>query len=180
MDRHLRDELLSMEDADSVAFEELRNACQRSAELQARVTARSTPGSSSPAWPVEWTDRPPPEILRLQTIVERNTRRLKQIIGAAGWPGRKLVGDDGATAAWRVAHHTADIEFQRECLALLSRAVDEGDADPLLLEWLTDRVLLREGQPERYRTHTGSRGRAPAPQASRGVGGGPEVSDDRE
>ena len=41
-------------------------------------------------------------------------------------------------------------DFQRHCLALLTQAVDAGEADAGHLAYLTDRVLRAEGQPQRY------------------------------
>lgn len=159
----LRDELLQMAAADLKVFADLEVAASASSELRTRIDARSQAGSSSPAWPVEWTDEPPLEIVRLQTVVDRNTQRMKEIVSEVGWPGHSLVGAEGAAAAWLVIHHTVDLDLQRTCLELLSEAVERGDADRVHLEWLTDRVLLREGRPETYGTHAGARGQPPAP-----------------
>lgn len=163
----LRDELLEMAAADLAAFEDMENEVSASPELRTRADARSGPHSSSPAWPVEWTDDPPPSIKRLQTMVERNTGRMKEIIRDAGWPGLSTVGDEGAAAAWLLIHHTADLDLQRACITHLSTAVDHGEADVRHLEWLTDRVLLREGKPERYGTHSGRQGAPPGPHLPR-------------
>jgi hypothetical protein len=58
-----------------------------------------------------------------------NTDRLRAIIAEQGWPGRALVGDEGAEAAWLIAQHAdRQLDFQREALALLERAVHDGDA----------------------------------------------------
>ena len=46
----------------------------------------------------------------------------------------------------------AEPEFQRRCLALLTEAVADGEADPGNLAYLTDRVLCAEGEPQRYGT----------------------------
>ena len=54
---------------------------------------------------------------------------LKDVIAEHGWPGASLVGTDGAHAAWLLAHHAdADPAFQRQCLDLLTAAVEAGEA----------------------------------------------------
>ena len=78
---------------------------------------------------------------------------LKQVIAEHGWPGRSLVGEDGAHAVWLLVQH-ADAEpgFQRRCLDLLTTAAGVGEASPVEMAYLTDRVLLAEGQPQEYGT----------------------------
>jgi len=78
---------------------------------------------------------------------------LRQVITDAGWPGRSLVGPDGAHAAWLLAQHAdSDPVFQRRCLDLLTAAVRRGEATVVEQAYLTDRVLLHEGKPQEYGT----------------------------
>jgi len=78
---------------------------------------------------------------------------LKRVVTECGWPGKSMVGTDGAHAAWLLAQHAdADPAFQRECLNLLTAAVEAGEATTRELAYLTDRVLLKEGQPQVYGT----------------------------
>ncbi len=82
-----------------------------------------------------------------------NTGWLRTVVRERGWPGRSMVGDDAARAAWLLAQHAdQDPEFQRECLGLLERGVKLGEAEAADLAYLTDRVLLAEGRPQRYGT----------------------------
>jgi Family of unknown function (DUF6624) len=82
-----------------------------------------------------------------------NTDRLRAIIAEHGWPGRVLVGDEGAEAAWLIAQHAdSQLDFQREALALLERAVHDGDAPASHLAYLTDRVRMNEGRPQLFGT----------------------------
>jgi hypothetical protein len=70
-----------------------------------------------------------------------------------GWPGRSLVGEDGAEAAWLIALHADhDVGFQRTCARKLEQAVERGEAPARHLAYLTDRLLVHEGQNQRYGT----------------------------
>lgn len=98
-------------------------------------------------------------------VTKRHTARLRAIIEEHGWPGRSLVGEDGSMAAWVIAQHLDhDVPLQRRCLALLEVAVAKNEADAESLAFLTDRVLVNEGQPQRYGTQ-GSGAVTPADRA---------------
>ena len=78
---------------------------------------------------------------------------LRQVITDVGWPGKSLVGEDGAHAAWLLAQHAdSDPAFQRRCLDLLTGAVERGEATIVQQAYLTDRVLPHEGKPQEYGT----------------------------
>jgi hypothetical protein len=78
---------------------------------------------------------------------------LRQLVAGTGWPGRSVVGEDGAHAAWLLAQHAdRDPELQRHCLDLLTAAVRDGEASPEDLVYLTDRVRLAHGEPQEYGT----------------------------
>jgi hypothetical protein len=83
---------------------------------------------------------------------------LRQVISHVGWPGKSLVGADGAQAAWLLAQHAdKDPAFQRQCLDLLTAAVERGEATVTQQAYLTDRVLLHEGKPQEYGTQAMAR-----------------------
>jgi hypothetical protein len=63
------------------------------------------------------------------------------------WPGVRLVGDDGAHAAWLVAQ-LADTGLQERALEHLEVAVDCGDAPPAHYACLLDRVRMASGRPQ--------------------------------
>jgi hypothetical protein len=75
--------------------------------------------------------------------------RLSEIVKAKGWPGRALVGDDGAHAAWLVLQH-APLDTQRVMLPLVRAAVAKRDARASDLALLEDRVLADQGKPQIY------------------------------
>ena len=82
-----------------------------------------------------------------------NLRWLKKVIAEIGWPGRSIVGDDGASAAWLLVQHAdSDAAFQRQCLDLLTMATRNGEATKSQVAYLTDRVLLAEGKPQEFGT----------------------------
>ena len=79
--------------------------------------------------------------------------RIKAVIAAHGWPGRALVADDGAHAAWLLVQH-APFEYQQQVLPLVLAALKRDDlraGDAALLE---DRVLVGEGKAQLYGTQT--------------------------
>jgi hypothetical protein len=89
---------------------------------------------------------------------------LRQVITGVGWPGKSLVGEDGAHAAWLPAQHAdSDPAFQRRCLDLLTAAVERGEATIVQQAYLTDRVLLHEGKPQEYGTQAIARDGRPEP-----------------
>jgi hypothetical protein len=89
---------------------------------------------------------------------------LKRLVAERGWPGKSLVGVDGAHAMWLLVQHaTADPAFMRQCLDLLTAAVDAGEASVTDQAYLTDRVLLHEGGQQEYGTQLARRGGRWAP-----------------
>jgi hypothetical protein len=79
--------------------------------------------------------------------------RAAEIVSAHGWPGRSLVGDDGASAAWLLIQHADhDVALQERCLELMREAVRLGEASGSELAYLTDRVCVNRGRPQVYGT----------------------------
>lgn len=84
-----------------------------------------------------------------------NAAWIKHVIEKHGWPGKSLVGVDGAQAAFVLIQHAArDSEFQKKCLELLEKAVKQGEAPAVYLAFLTDRVRMVGGKPQVYGTQT--------------------------
>jgi hypothetical protein len=103
------------------------------------------------------------QLAEMQRVDERNSRRLREIISANGWPGYSLVGEQGAFDVWRLAQH-ADLGFQSELLDSLTYAVAHGEASPQHLAYMTDRVRMRKGRQQLYGTQmTGEAGGPLAP-----------------
>lgn len=90
---------------------------------------------------------------RAAELHARNGRELAAIVEQAGWPGRALVGEDGAEAAWRVLQHAVGSPpLQRGCLPLLRRAAARGEVPGAYPAWLEDRIAFSERRPQRYGT----------------------------
>jgi hypothetical protein len=67
------------------------------------------------------------------------------------WPGNRVVGADGAEAAWFVVQDAIeDPALQERCLDYLDVAVAIGDADPVHAAYLSDRVRMAEGRKQLY------------------------------
>ena len=74
---------------------------------------------------------------------------MKQIVAQYGWPGRSLVGNDGAGAAWLLVQHaTSDAPFMEHCLSLM-QAAPAGEVSASNIAYLEDRVRIRQGKPQR-------------------------------
>lgn len=81
------------------------------------------------------------------------TARLKEVVAKHGWPGKSIVGVDGANAAWLLVQHAdADAAFQRDCLAKMEPLVKTGEVAGKDFAYLWDRVALAQGRPQRYGT----------------------------
>ena len=92
-------------------------------------------------------------LARWRAVDADNARWMREVLRIHGWPGRRLVGDQGvADAALLVQHADSDRNLQRLGLGLLVEAVDTGDADPHHVAYLVDRLHLHRGTPQRYGT----------------------------
>jgi hypothetical protein len=124
------------------------------AELRAELLARRDEDQRvrmAPSPPAGQYREIPPEIAKMMRVDEDNTAWLTELTARRGWPGRTLVGEDGAHAAWLLAQH-ADRESQPAFLDLLRAAVAAGEASVTDLAYLDDRVRMRAGQPQLYGT----------------------------
>ena len=90
-------------------------------------------------------------------------KRLFEILEAHGWPGRRMVADDGAHAAWLIVQHAPAAE-QRKALPMLKDAARAGDARPSDVAYLEDRLRVTDGKPQRYGTQLSSPDAGGAPR----------------
>jgi len=90
---------------------------------------------------------------QLLDLMSRLRGRLVEILDTYGWPGKSLVGEDGAEAAWTLALHTMpDPDVLRRCLTMLRDAAAAGEAEPWQVAFLVDRVSLVERNVQVYGT----------------------------
>ena len=129
MNQALQEELLSMQARDQAC----RSAVTVKTNLRVGVTEK--------------------EQQQLEFVDRVNTYRMQEIVLQYGWPGRSLVGEEGAAASLLlVLHADRNIEFQKCCLELLSVAVSRNEAPAKDLAFLTDRILVNEGKAQKYGT----------------------------
>jgi hypothetical protein len=94
-----------------------------------------------------------PAAARQDSVFNANLEWLRLVLAQYGWPGRRLVGDEGSHGAWLLLQHAdRDTTLQRTALQLLETAVRAGDASRRDLAYLTDRVRVAEGRPQVYGT----------------------------
>jgi len=83
----------------------------------------------------------------------RNAEALDEIINTIGYPTIDKVGEEASQATWLVIQHSiGQPTFMKKCEQLLEKAVVEKKADPKELAYLTDRIAVLEGKPQRYGT----------------------------
>jgi len=87
---------------------------------------------------------------RDQSVDERNAGRMRAIVSEMGWPTTSKVGAQAEHMAWLLVQH-AELEFQKECFALMAREPAD-EVCPRHLAYLEDRIRVREGLLQRYGT----------------------------
>jgi len=92
---------------------------------------------------------------RMEAVHRRNALRLRQIIAEHGWPDRELVGAEGTLAAWFITQHAiGEPDFQRQALSLIQGKVKQGKVPAAQEAYLSDRIAMYEGRPQRYGTQS--------------------------
>jgi hypothetical protein len=91
-------------------------------------------------------------LLRTMRADSARSRWLRRTVAERGWPARSVVGRDAARSAWLILQHTPYHDWQREMLPTLERLAERGELPRGELATLTDRVLVRLGQRQRYGT----------------------------
>ncbi len=82
-------------------------------------------------------------------IDQKNIKRLHEIVAKHGWPGKKLVGEKAADAAFLIVQH-AELPDQEKYLPILQKAAEQNDVKPSNVAMLQDRVLMRQGKNQIY------------------------------
>ena len=97
---------------------------------------------------------PPQRIFEAIAVVDAsNTRAIKQLLRRCGWPATSRYGQTASDDAWLLIQHAdRDRAFQHRALPLLEAAVARGEARGGHLAYLSDRLAVAEGRPQRYGT----------------------------
>jgi hypothetical protein len=86
------------------------------------------------------------------SLDQKNTERLKEIVKENGWPTRSKVGKDASFYSWLLVQHADhDVAFQKACLDMMKREKD-GEVDKNGIAYLEDRVRVNEEKPILYGT----------------------------
>ncbi len=78
-----------------------------------------------------------------------NQKRVTEMIDKYGWPKRSQVGPLAATAVFLVIQH-AELDVQLSYVERMREAAMAGEASKQNLALLEDRLLIRQGKPQRY------------------------------
>ena len=90
---------------------------------------------------------------RMEAVHRAHAARLRELIAEHGWPGRSLVGDEAAGAAFTIVQHSiGEPVFMRAALTLMREAAAHGDLDPIAVAMLEDRIRDYEGRRQLYGT----------------------------
>ncbi|BDM67509.1 hypothetical protein HEK616_09960 [Streptomyces nigrescens] len=82
-----------------------------------------------------------------------NAQVLRRVVADHGWPGRSLVGEEAAEAAWQIALRADHLpDFQRLALRLMATAVERGEATIQQWAHLHDRCSINAGAAQLYGT----------------------------
>ena len=89
----------------------------------------------------------------MEQLHNRNANLLSEIIDEIGYPTIEKVGTTASEAAWLIIQHAiGQPALMRKCRELLEIAVNNKQADPKNLAYLTDRIAVFEGKPQLYGT----------------------------
>jgi len=90
------------------------------------------------------------EMAKLHT---KNAGLLNEIIDSIGYPTIDKVGKEASEAAWLVIQHSiGQPQFMKKCAKLLEKTIHKNKANPKNLAYLSDRIAVFEGKPQRYGT----------------------------
>lgn len=84
-----------------------------------------------------------------RAVDRKNLARLEEILKVHGWPGRSLVGEEAASAAFLILQH-ADLPYQEKYFEIAKNAAEAGELRRASFALLEDRILVRKGKKQLY------------------------------
>ncbi len=75
-----------------------------------------------------------------------NTNKLKEIVTLHGWPTLSKFGQEACMNAWLLVQHSQDLNFQKECLALMKH-LPSNEIEKRWIVYLYDRIRTHHNQP---------------------------------
>jgi len=89
----------------------------------------------------------------MEQLHNHNSDILNNIIDEIGYPTIGKVGKEASEAAWIVIQHAiGKPEFMKKSLRMLEDAVNQNEASPVNLAYLSDRIATMEGRLQLYGT----------------------------
>lgn len=88
---------------------------------------------------------------RMEETDAANQRIVSELLDRGGWP--EGISDESGEALWLVIDH-ADLAMQKRYMPLIEEQVRAGKVSKSNYATLLDRMLMREGLPQRYGTQT--------------------------
>lgn len=89
----------------------------------------------------------------MEALHNSNATELQEIIDNIGYPTINKVGTEANEAAWLVIQHAiGQPKFMKKCAELLAEAVEDNEANPKQLAYLSDRIAMFENEPQQYGT----------------------------
>lgn len=88
-----------------------------------------------------------------EPLDKENIIRLEELLETREWPLISEVGEDAAIAAFLVVQH-AGIEYQKKYLPVVRERYEQGEAKGGWVAMLTDRIRVRQGEPQLYGTQS--------------------------
>ena len=100
---------------------------------------------------MDFANVPPEALAKMRAVDSTNRVRLREIIAEHGWPTAAMVGPEGLEATFYIIQHNG-LDFQQEALPYVRQWYEAGAIPGQEVALMTDRVLLGEGEGQRYGT----------------------------
>lgn len=86
---------------------------------------------------------------KVSQIDSVNTSEITQILDQNGWLGESTIGKQGNITLFLIIQH-ANLQTQKKYIPMLEDAVKSGNAKPIFLAMLQDRIAMLDGEKQIY------------------------------